>query len=320
MHKPLSDTIFQFKNPTKFSLNVNGNQTNCRQPYRGPSLLELLRQVYDSSILTPIMPYDPNAFISERRKAALSDGRSQEILRICSQYYVDEESGDEEFEAKAEECVWLSTLLLFSTGREGRKPRLDFFLMHLVTSSFFLFHYFRTLRNPVHKANILRALVPEIFLYTLTRGRPVIKPDLLMSYTSTPKPPTPIDSLLKPDKSCLGDPLKDEDYFPWPALIGAVLYAPDAHVLKTMRTLILAAKKYGDTPPGGAIGAYQISASNEDKNLETHPGTSQMDGTIFVRAAGLMLDYMGWVTHGQPARDDWDRSALGWDDAWANED
>ena len=193
--------------------------------------------------------------------------------------------------------------------------------MHLVTSSFFLFSYFRVLRDPVHKANILRAFIPEIILYTLTRGRPIIKPDLLMSHTATPRPPCSSDSLPRPDKSCLGDPTKDEDYFPWPGLIGASLYAPDAHVLKTMRTLVLAAKKYGDIPPGGAIGAFKIPVPDDkNKSIETHPGTSRMDGTIFVRAAGIMIDYMGWVTHGQPARDDWDRSALGWDDAWANGD
>ena len=46
---------------------------------------------------------------------------------------------------------------------------------------------------------------------------------------------------------------------------------------------------------------------------------SEMDGTIFVRAAGIVMDSLGWVDYGQEART-WDRSALGWDAAWDNEE
>jgi hypothetical protein len=38
-----------------------------------------------------------------------------------------------------------------------------------------------------------------------------------------------------------------------------------------------------------------------------------------VRAAGILVDCMGWTGHGGVAKE-WDRSAFGWDDAWNNED
>ena len=102
----------------------------------------------------------------------------------------------------------------------------------------------------------------------------------------------------------------------------------DSHVIKTMRTLVLAAREYGDTEPGHVIGAYKQSegTTNAGANAngvplskgreETFEGAARLDGSIFVRAAGMLMDYMGWTTYGQPERDDWDRSALGWDDAW----
>ena len=43
-----------------------------------------------------------------------------------------------------------------------------------------------------------------------------------------------------------------------------------------------------------------------------------MDGTVFVRAAGLFMDYKGWVMHGEKEKP-WDVSGLGWDDAWRND-
>ena len=277
--------------------------------------MELIRQIYESPILKPVMPYDPNALISKRLKDALKEGREEEIKRICSQLYIAEHRGDAEFEEKVEEFIWSSTLLLFGTGKEGRKPRLDFFLMHLLTSSFFLKAYFRALKSPTHKTALLHAYLPMIPLVMLIRGRPSIKPDLLMSYTDSPRPPT-LSTSHNPDKSAIGNPENDEEYNPWPETLQSVLYAPDSHVLKTMRALVYGAQQYGNVAPGGAIGAFRCDM---EAKTETLPGSSRMDGSIFVRSAGVLMNSLGWVTYGQPAKD-WDRSALGWDEAWSNEE
>ena len=154
--------------------------------------------------------------------------------------------------------------------------------MHFVTSSLLLSTFLRVLQNPIHKANLLRAYLPAMIVLVLTLGRPNV----------------------------VGDPREDEDHNPWPAMLESALYAPDSHVLATMRTLIYAAQKYGDTPPGGVIGAF----STKD-GKEMHKGMAKVDGSIFVRSAGMLMNYMGWTGHGQTPREDWDRSGLGWD-AW----
>jgi len=126
-----------------------------------------------------------------------------------------------------------------------------------------------------------------------------------MTYTATP---SPRGVLPKADPCALGNPDDPACVNPWPAILASVIHAPDAHTVKVIRALYYAAQHYGHTAPGDIIGAV------EGKE-ETHKGIAKADGTIFVRAAGLVMDNMGWVTHGQK-EGSWDRSALGWDDAW----
>jgi len=284
---------------------------------QGITLLELLAQVYESKILHPPMPYDSNALLSARTRLALADGGAEEIHRICSQYGVFGDFNEADLASKVEECIWVSTLLMASTGKEGRKPRLDFFLMHLVTSSLFLRPLFEVLEKPAHKAALLNAYIRVLVLTVLTRGRPRINAGLLMTYTDTPRPPVSAGKLPEPNHTSLGNPQNDSDYYynPWPAMIEAVQYHQEPHVSKTLRTLIFASQNYGDKAPGTAIGAFQRDSSG----AETHNGTGKMDGTIFVRAAGLVLENLRWVNYGQK-EGEWDRSALGWDAAWDSGD
>lgn len=311
--KPFPAVLFHYDNPPAGDVVTNDSRPRNRQPSRGPSLLALLKDIYDSSQLAPVMPYDREKTIYDNLRDFMASDRPQETRHIISRYFVDYSSGEVEYETKVEECIWTAVLLTFATGKEGRKPRIDFYLMHLVTSSIFFPSIFKVLRRPEDKANLLRGFVVNMALLTILRGRPLIKPELLMSYSETPRPPVRVSTT--PDPTCLGDPANDADYHPWPDIIAAALPFPDAHLPKTLRTLVYAAQQYGDAAPGNAIGAF-VAGRPSDQLVETHTGTAQMDGTIFVRAAGMMMDYMGWATYGQKPRTDWDRSGLGWDDAW----
>ena len=298
----LPDSLFPPKNEEKLKTS------------QSITLLELFAQVYESKILHPPMPYDPNALLSTRIRLALANGGAEEIQHLCSQYGLSGDFKEVDLTSKIEECIWVSTLLMAGTSKEGRKPRLDFFLMHLVTSSLFLHPFCAVLEKPAHKIALLNAYIPVFVLITLTRGRPRINPELLMSYTDVPRPPTPSGNLPEPNGASLGNPRTDADYNPWPTIIEAVQYHPDSHVPKALRTLIFASQKYGDKAPGAAIGTFYPGSG-----AETHNGTGKMDGTIFVRAAGLVMETLGWVSYGQKAGG-WDGSALGWDAAWDSDD
>ncbi|EKM49645.1 uncharacterized protein PHACADRAFT_265208 [Phanerochaete carnosa HHB-10118-sp] len=314
-HSPYIPELFDLRPQTRAT---NGHASHSagpgRQPAHGLSLLEIVREVYDSPTMKPVMPYDPDASLSERSGSARKDGRPEEIMRLSNLWFVDASRGQAELDEKVEELIWLGTLLMAGTSKPGRKPRLDFFLMHMVTSSLFVLSLLQVIPSIESKTTLVRAVLPVVLMYMTVRGRPRIDPALLMSYTATPRPPTRQGlASCQRGASAVGDLAQDDYVNPWPEIVASVVQAPEAHIVKAIRTLYYAAQKYGTTPPGGAIGAFRRDGA------ETHAGTAKMDGTIFIRAAGVAMETLGWVSHGQK-EGEWDRSALGWDDAWNTPD
>ena len=292
-----------------------------RQPSRGISLLEVFRQISDSPILTPPLPYDREILVYTRLKAILEDGRLTDILRIVQQYTlaIPNDASEDELDSRVEELIWVVTLLLFATGREGRETRLDFFLMHFVTSSLFLKSLFSVIKSPRPKVALIRHYVLLMVIMMLARGRPLIRANLVQEWTETPRPVkwNEVMSINGGKDLGVGDMKKDEDYNPWPLLIQGAIHHPDLHLTKVIRSLVFASRKFGDRGPGEVIGAFR---PGEGECQETFKGMSQLDGTLFVRAAGVAMDYMGWTIAGVPASSlYWDRSVLGYDEAWATD-
>lgn len=275
--------------------------SNGATPSDGPSLLSLLCQIYESDVLTPVMPYDPDALLSKRRTDAFQDGtRAAEIVKILSQWQLPTSAAPGFWDQKLEEIVWTVVLLLFGTSKPNRKPRLDFFVMHMVTSSLFLPTFFDKVLSGAgdgrYKAQLLQAYARTCFAYLIVRGRPRIDATSIMAATASPRPPGPAAS-------------QGQDGNPWMAIIASAIHAPEAHLPKTLRTLIYASQRYGLTQAGGVPGAL------DEDGREVLPGLAGVDGSLFIRCAGVMMDALGWVDHGQP-EGEWDRSALGWEDAW----
>ncbi|KAI0670778.1 hypothetical protein C8Q78DRAFT_1069524 [Trametes maxima] len=313
VHKAFQPELFELTRPPQpENIAYQAGEPHHRQPSKGHSLLSIIRQAYDSEIMTPVMPYDPDALLSARFRAACTEARRAEIRRLSSLYHVDTARGQLEFDEKVEELIWITTLLLVGSGRRGRKPRLDFFLMHFLNASLFVSSLLAAIPSSESKAALLRALVPTLLIYLTIRGRPRIDAVLAMSYTDTPRPPNASEDLPQPWPASIGDPRNAEDFNPWPSIVASVVHAPDAHTLKAIRTLYYAAQRYGQAPPGSVPGAF------DTEGRETHEGIAKVDGSLFVRAAGVVMNTLGWVTHGQSAGQ-WDRSALGWDDAWKDE-
>ena len=48
------------------------------------------------------------------------------------------------------------------------------------------------------------------------------------------------------------------------------------------------------------------------------PGLDKADGTIFLRAAGVIMDVKGWVREGEE-EGVWARNPLGYDESWEDE-
>ena len=92
-------------------------------------------------------------------------------------------------------------------------------------------------------------------------------------------------------------------------LVEQCLILSECHLTKSIRPLVYHSQRQGATPPGGFVGTTSSSGK------ETLPGMSKLDGTVFVRSAGVIMEVMGWHREGQKGGN-WDRSALGYDEAW----
>ncbi|KIK95073.1 hypothetical protein PAXRUDRAFT_141563 [Paxillus rubicundulus Ve08.2h10] len=281
----------------------------------GRPLLHILRDVYDSKILHPVTPYNPVVPLSARQEAMMKDGRPEEIQKLCATWWGNKSPEGEAtgLEQKIEELFWTTTLLLSGSGKRGRKPRLDFFLMHVLDATLFMPSLLKIVPNDASKVKLVKAFLPVALMFILVCGRPRIDPGLVMSFTATPRPPSVSPSTLTPSEGTIGDP--NQSYNPWFEILQSVIHAPNAHTPKVIRSLYYAAQRYGRKKAGSVPGCFM----DEGRQYESIPGISEVDGTVFVRAAGVVMDTLGWVTHGdEPGR--WDHSGLGWEDAWKNED
>ncbi|KAJ7101866.1 hypothetical protein C8R44DRAFT_808806 [Mycena epipterygia] len=268
------------------------------------TLLELLHEVYDSPKLVP-MPYERTPITAERLARWITENPEQiTAIRDIYSKWTFNLHDDEDFSKKVDECMWQAALLLGSTSKAGRKPRMDFFFMHFLTCALSLRAFMDAVKTPLYKAQLLQAYARTAALFIILRGRPRIDPALVMSYSALP---VPTGSEGTPALGKLGSGS------PWLALLNNGCLHPEPHVVKSIRALFYCAQRYGDTPAGAVRGAI------DNAGKETHAGMAELDGTLFIRVAGILTDWVGWVSHGDTERF-WDFSGVGWEEAWSNSD
>jgi hypothetical protein len=263
-------------------------------------LLVLLRDIYDEPSLEP-GPYPTNG-IPPRR---LDPARSAAIRAVYAKWTFNLHDAAD-FTAKIEQCMWQAALLLGATGKADRRPRMDFFLMHFVTSALFLRVVVDALAQPLHKAQLLQAYVRLTAFFVILRGRPRIDCALAMAYPAHPAPPTGLDAA----GTVLGTFGGSSAWLP---LLNNAGLHPEAHVVKAIRALFYCAQRYGNTPAGAVVGAVDADGK------EMHKGAAGLDGTLFIRVAGVLTSALGWVAHGDEEKE-WDVSGLGWEESWRKED
>ena len=156
--------------------------------------------------------------------------------------------------------------------------------MHLVTSSLLIPPFLKYL-TPPSQSLLLRSYFTSILAVWVSRGRPRINIANFYANTSaqpappgiqpTPAPDTLVPSNLTPN--------------PWFAILQTTIMHPNEHLCKAQRALAHFANVYGLTEKG-----YW-------KEEETHlEGSELLDGTLFIRAAGLTATALGWMREGEP--------------------
>jgi hypothetical protein len=199
-------------------------------------------------------------------------------------------------------AIWFSVRGWQTRGDRGRAFNADFVVAHLVTSSIFLLTLVLRSDNspypPLSLASRLKLLktylsacagfyigrgngsLPIEEFYTATNDR----------LTAPPAVPGPPDAKRQPLSAPGG---------PWGRIIDNAIAYPEEHVPKTIRSLAVFAARWGSRPAG------YFAGGGED-GLE---GREALDGTLFVRAACLTLDRLGWAHESGKAFVEWDYEA-----------
>ncbi|KAJ6467100.1 hypothetical protein C8R47DRAFT_33770 [Mycena vitilis] len=191
---------------------------------------------------------------------------------------------------KVRELTFLN-IMLYTVGgwRDGAGFRqAEFTLMHLVTSSITLPSYMAVLSNPSSKSLLLRAYFSRSLTYWISRGRPPLD---VRSFFSTSVVPTIPGNATSPYISAFPGPASPGALTPnpWLQIVQSALVHPDDHLCKLQRALAHYASLYGDVPAGTFKGT----------ELD---GSELVDGSLFVRSAGLTMERMGRVREGEKDR------------------
>lgn len=160
--------------------------------------------------------------------------------------------------------------------------------MHLLTSSLFLPSILSLLPSFAQQRTLLESYMLTVLVTSLSRGRPRINARIPLGWTAVPA-----GSINAEGNG-------------WCEVIQRTLGHPDSHVPKTIRALLHLDRQHAlaRSLPGALDGAGK----------EVFEGMKDVDGSIFVRMAAEVGRNQGWADP-QPGTD-WDRSALGWDEAW----
>ncbi|KAF8332470.1 hypothetical protein F5887DRAFT_996977 [Amanita rubescens] len=203
----------------------------------------------------------------------------------------------QEVSRKFEELVWMNVAIYGTCGfKKGGEFNNDFFFVHLVTSVLFLPSVLAFLK-PVF------ASAPPSLAAFILRGRPNL--NIKSFYESQELVyPLPGGALPTPHEKALPLPGADPNRIkaitpnPWLPIIETGLAHPNEHLIKLQRALAHFSALFGARRPGACEGGLEGAA-------EEMEGAELLDGTLFIRVAGLATKKMGRVREGE-ANGDWD--------------
>lgn len=171
--------------------------------------------------------------------------------------------------------------------------------MHFVTTSIFLHTVLSHITNPASKEIFLRGYYHFVLVWYVSRGRPALDIRAFFSNPDTLCPTIPGTQPVPHEQARPKEGKSAITPNPWLAIVQTSLTHPDEHLSKIQRALAEFAVRFGRVAPGGA------GLNFKDTELE---GAEVVDGTLFVRAAVLTAQRLGWTREGEkPLGGHWDR-------------
>ncbi|KAL0576647.1 hypothetical protein V5O48_005347 [Marasmius crinis-equi] len=211
------------------------------------------------------------------------------IYKHVSEWATFDPSDPEVVKRKVEELQWTNALLYAVSGfqaADDKSFKADFFMMHLVTSSLFLPSLIALL-SPSSQLVLLRGYFASCLGWYVSRGKASLDIEAFFAAdTSHPE----LEAPGKPSPNAL---ISSSNPNPWLAIINQAINHKDDHLPKIQRALGHYSTLYGSRTAGG----------DEFSSTELK-GADKIDGTLFIRAAGLTTKRVGG-DHGPDDRD-WD--------------
>ncbi|KAJ6531904.1 hypothetical protein B0H19DRAFT_1189158 [Mycena capillaripes] len=198
------------------------------------------------------------------------------IYEYAAQWTVDGANA-QEVENKVQELCFLNVMLYVVGGwNDGALREAEFTIMHLVTSSLSCHRSWRSSHPQRSKSLFLRAYFARSLGYWISRGRRPLNVRSFFSSRATLSPtvPGPVPTPYASAFPLASSPLAITPN-PWTQLIQSALVHPDDHLCKVIR----------------ALAHYAVL-----------PDSEVIDGTLFIRAAGLTMMKMGRVREGEKDR------------------
>lgn len=150
-----------------------------------------------------------------------------------------------------------------------------------MTSVLFL-HAFVPYLSGASISALLRAYFSTSLVVYVGRGRPALPiRDFMASTTARPQAP---DATVTPHENALS---ADSTSNPWFPMLQSTLLHNDNHLAKIQRALAHFDTLYGLTPAG------------RFERIKGLDGAEALDGTLFLRVAGLIQDRVGWMREGE---------------------
>jgi len=236
------------------------------------SAISVIDAVYTDRSLDGLVRWE-----EENKITTMIEKCSEKIKEHTKKWIVDAGSKNDVV-TKTKELMGIAMALTTGTTRPGKEPRLDFFLMHGLTSSLFLPVFLSFLSSP-QAARLLQAYFTISVGMYITQGRPRIH---LADNLSTFKP-------------YLGG-YDDESSNPWLTVIKRAIEHEDVHLVKAIRSLI--------------YGATYLSHLDKDDEMKETPGEYKETSQYWLNSAKMTLDALRdgrWWLH---------EGGIGYDEAW----
>lgn len=141
--------------------------TRVRHPRLGLSAFTIISHILKDPRLAAGQANRKDDF--PRLESAIRN-RGDLIRAWCSEWIIDPAGGWTEIVEKTEEIFWVASVLVGASSRPGYKPRMDFFMMHALTSAMFLPSLLEVL-SPTSRIQLLHSHFRVMIGYWVSRGR-----------------------------------------------------------------------------------------------------------------------------------------------------